>query len=406
MRHLLAVLLLAPGFATAADLPDPWVQRTETGWQARAMVAAGAACPTMRVDGAEAAMTVRAPAGGNFPITVCAADLPGRVQTLAVGGLTLPHPPARIDRIVVVGDTGCRLKGAAVQDCNDSAAWPWARLARQAAAQHPDLVIHVGDYHYRETPCPAGRAGCAGSPSGDTWEVWRLDMTSPAAPLLAIAPWLLVRGNHEMCNRGGEGWFRLYDPHPYSGCVDMTAPYRATLPGLDLLVLDSAVSDDRGRDPALIAAYRPQLAALLTGAPKGAWLLEHHPAWAIPQGAGIPQGARTNLTIQKAIAGLVPPELDLVLSGHIHDFASYDFGGARPAQLVVGNGGDANDGITEPPGPDTPIDGMAPTRAFTTAFYGYLLLEREGAGWKGTAYGVDGFVLARCAIAGRRIDCG
>ena len=58
--------------------------------------------------------------------------------------------------------------------------------------------------------------GCAGSPYGDNWAVWQKDFFDPAAPLLAAAPWVLVRGNHELCSRGGHGWFRLLDPHP--GC--------------------------------------------------------------------------------------------------------------------------------------------------------------------------------------------
>jgi len=36
----------------------------------------------------------------------------------------------------------------------------------------------------------------------------------PAAPLLAAAPWLLVRGNHESCDRAGQGWWRFLDPRP------------------------------------------------------------------------------------------------------------------------------------------------------------------------------------------------
>ena len=44
--------------------------------------------------------------------------------------------------------------------------WPFPKIAATAAAARPDLVIHVGDYHYREAPCPAERAGCANSPSG------------------------------------------------------------------------------------------------------------------------------------------------------------------------------------------------------------------------------------------------
>src|SRR5438309_1335623 len=82
-----------------------------------------------------------------------------------------------------------RRKGTSVQDCNDPMSWPFATIARLAAAKHPDLVIHVGDYHYRESPCPADRLGCAGSPHGDNWAVWQKDLFDPAAPLLAAAPW-------------------------------------------------------------------------------------------------------------------------------------------------------------------------------------------------------------------------
>ena len=65
------------------------------------------------------------------------------------------HP----QRIVVLGDTGCRLKGAALQACNDPAQWPFPQLAAAAASLKPDLVIHVGDYLYRESACPAGKPG-------------------------------------------------------------------------------------------------------------------------------------------------------------------------------------------------------------------------------------------------------
>src|SRR5581483_4696378 len=152
---------------------------------------------------------------------------------------TLPPSSATINRIVVIGDTGCRLARFAVQDCDNPRAWPFAAIARAAALKRPDLVIHVGDYYYRETACPADRAGCAGSPFGDNWPSWRADFLDPAAPLLAAAPWVMVRGNHELCARGGQGWFRLLDPDPgRADCVDSTSPYRLSLGGLDLLVFD------------------------------------------------------------------------------------------------------------------------------------------------------------------------
>ena len=78
--------------------------------------------------------------------------LPAHVALAREYGL-FPVLPRSIKRIVVIGDTGCRLKGDNVQDCNDPAQWPFAAIARLAAARHPDLVIHVGDYHYRESPC-------------------------------------------------------------------------------------------------------------------------------------------------------------------------------------------------------------------------------------------------------------
>ena len=63
------------------------------------------------------------------------ADLDQSVFLIALGqsGHVLSPPHARIDRIVVMGDTGCRLKGASIQDCNDPRAWPFAAVMQRAA---------------------------------------------------------------------------------------------------------------------------------------------------------------------------------------------------------------------------------------------------------------------------------
>ena len=89
---------------------------------------------------------------------------------------------------------------------------PFPRWPAAAAKFKPDLVIHVGDYLYRESACPPGNQGCAGSPWGDNWTTWKADFFDPAAPLLAAAPIVLVRGNHEDCKRAGPGWTRLQGP--------------------------------------------------------------------------------------------------------------------------------------------------------------------------------------------------
>src|SRR5439155_1759490 len=126
--------------------------------------------------------------------------------------------------------------------CNDPAKWPFPQLAAAAAALKPELVVHVGDYLYRESACPAGNQGCAGSPWGDNWTTWQADFYTPAAPLLAAAPIVLVRGNHEDCARAGPGWLRLQGPMPF----DSTAPcaVHLALYDVDLGELRLAVMDD------------------------------------------------------------------------------------------------------------------------------------------------------------------
>jgi Calcineurin-like phosphoesterase len=402
--------LLALGPARAADLPDAWTQLTsDGGLDIRAIVAPGMACPRVVVDGAEVPSKPRGEPDkpdGAYPVKVCVAHAPASARGATVGGLPVPMLPGSIRRIVVIGDTGCRLKNTFVQACNDPVRWPFATVARLAAARHPDLVIHVGDYHYRETACPADNAGCAGSPHGDNWAVWQKDFFDPAAPLLAAAPWVLVRGNHELCNRGGHGWFRLLDPHPDAvECTATTAPYALRIDSLNLLLFDGADADDPTADPAKVPLYRDQLRSLLGSAGSHAWLLTHRPVWALAQGEGTPPGAMLNATEQAALRDLDLGALDMVLSGHVHDFTSYDFGPSHPAQLVVGEGGDMNDMIVQPPAPGMAIDGMTLRRVFATPDYGYVVLHRVSQGWAGTVYSVTDHVLARCRLHGRDVTC-
>ena len=152
------------------------------------------------------------------------------------------------------GCSGLRVDGRQVE---------FAQIAHSAAAWRPDLVIHVGDYFYRDDPCPAGNAGCTGSPTGDTWAAARADFFAPAAPLLAAAPWIFVRGNHEACDRTGEAWFRLLDLRPCPDqCRDRIEPYVVTTGELDWYVLDSTAADDVHPAAEHVADFAAQFAAL------------------------------------------------------------------------------------------------------------------------------------------------
>ncbi|HEY8876222.1 MAG TPA: metallophosphoesterase, partial [Roseateles sp.] len=203
-------------------LQQAWVQAVAgPAWAVRALTGE-ASCPTLRWPGGSAAMAERGAPGdqppppGNkeperkptsFTLRACEAPWPAGVASVDVGGLTLQAPAAEVRRIVVIGDTGCRLKASDrdFQGCNDASDWPFPRVLALALRLKPDLVVHVGDYHYRESPCPAGMAICAGSPWGYGDDTWQADFFQPAKALLAAAPWVFVRGNHEACARAGQG---------------------------------------------------------------------------------------------------------------------------------------------------------------------------------------------------------
>jgi predicted phosphodiesterase len=404
---LLCVLSLDVRAATIAA----WTEMVGDAQSIRAI--ATDACPMAEADGKPVPLAVRSAADdtAGFPVISCQAMLPKGAHGLTVDGQRFPVLPARVNRIVVIGDTGCRLKGDFVQDCNDPVAWPFAAIAARAATEKPDLVIHVGDYFYRETPCPAARPGCAGSPYGDAWAAWKADFFDPAAPLLAAAPWIAVRGNHEQCGRGALGWFRFLDAgRKPLACPAAEAPFTVTLGKQRLYVVDSADTEDDKAPPDKVALFRRQLAALRPRDESGAgWILTHRPFWGFtPPGSGeIGESDEmpTNRTEQQAVKGDALAGVQMILSGHVHLFSASDFGGARPSQLIVGVSGDTRDGAE--PGLQArkvKIAGLAASTEVVEQF-GYLVLDRAAKGWNATLKSQDGSALANCTIRGRALDC-
>jgi hypothetical protein len=183
-----------------------------------------------------------------FPVSACEYQLPSGATSAVVAGQSLPVPKANPMKIVVIGDTGCRLQtDNGMQSCNDpnpnnsDTPYPFATIAALAAAQNPDLVLHVGDYAYRDNECPAGLGyNCGGSPWGFGWDTWEADLFVPGAPLLAAAPWIMTRGNHEQCNRAGQGWYRFLDTQPFDSA--------------DVHTCDSPLYDDPGATSSAMTA--------------------------------------------------------------------------------------------------------------------------------------------------------
>lgn len=400
------------GPASAAETtPFAWIQLGSGGVEARAATGLGH-CPFLTIDGRLAPMQPRAPADARFPLMICQLKLPPAARQVSLGDTPLPLPKGPPQRIAVFGDTGCRVKEEQVQDCNNPRRWPFAQVARLAAARHPDLVIHVGDYYYRETPCPSGERACAGSPFGDNWPTWRAEFFDPARPLLMQAPWVFVRGNHESCSRGGRGWFHLLDAGAAPLiCPATSAPLKVDLGDFNLYVLDSADAADRAPSAARVATFAGQLDALGADLAHGrGWIVTHRPFWGLTPVARLgpigPFEVAINQTEQAAAAGRDLGGVQMVVSGHIHHFASFDFGPSRPAQLIAGTGGDVGEDadIARIRTDQVSIDGQDAER-MTFDRFGYFLLDRAGADWVGTFRDIDDHAVARCRLHERRLRC-
>jgi Calcineurin-like phosphoesterase len=401
---LLAIVqVVALGNLDGQILSPAWVELGEGGRAIARMVVNGAAdCPNAEVDGTSLAMTPREPVPDGFRL-VCEAQLPAGARSAQVKGqaLALPHPDP--SRIVVIGDTGCRIKGTEVQDCGRG--WPFERVAKAAASTRPQLVIHVGDYLYREDPCPAkDRNKCGGSPFGDNWEAWNADFFRPAASLLTAAPWAFSRGNHEDCNRAWRGWFYYLDPRPWQGgpCVAMPPPYSIQLGMFQLIEFDSSAADQEQGAPEQVRNYAAQLASLHA---QNAWLVDHHPFWALRLAtATFPAVAETDV-LQQAWNQASPQGIAMVLSGHTHLFELLSYGPERPLQIVAGDAGTKLDKAARGQINGARIYGLMVQDSDDEEQFGYTLLNKSDLGWTLSLRNPKSKEMLNCDIQGRSARC-
>ncbi|WP_428355632.1 hypothetical protein [Methyloprofundus sp.] len=154
---------------------------------------------------------------------------------------------------MILGDTGCDQHSTDFKEkCANPTHWPFPQLAQSALAEHPNLIMHVGDYNYSGTPGSikvdghkvrvydagdhAKNGSCKASSTyfgqnslksnfPDQWKYWQHDFFHAAKGLLASAPWVFARGNHELCSRAGPGWFYFLDANsPLTGGEQLSCP--------------------------------------------------------------------------------------------------------------------------------------------------------------------------------------
>ncbi|MGD1071538.1 MAG: metallophosphoesterase [Bryobacteraceae bacterium] len=376
--------ILSVTLAGARNLTPAWIELGPDGQTlARIVVEAGDTCPALSADGSPLAMQRREPVPEGFE-PACEAVVPAATRALRFEGRALPLPSTP-KVVAVLGDTGCRVSAKDTQNCANPELWPFRKVADRIARLRPDLIVHVGDYLYREVPCPDEAKGCKG-PHGDNWAAWDADFFSAAHDALAAAPWAFSRGNHETCARSWQGWFYYLDPRPFTNsCIEYSEPYIAHSGTLRIGMMDSAPTKEDEKNPRQIAHFAGDLR---TFSGKVDWIADHHPFWAYKTSAG--KKAKTQTLSQPLAAAwdqARPEGIRMILSGHIHlfEFLAFDAldrqPGNRPAQLVAGTGGTNLAVKIKPNLAGETVFGVAVNTGNSEHEFGYTELDRRAAGW-------------------------
>jgi len=438
---------------------------------ARAIVSDSDSCPSIHLYDAPAPV-VRVRAVGqsaagdaedphDFPVKVCEAELPKETRGGTWGGRPLPLLTIHPVRYALVGDSGLRVKPKNDGTCRKFADkkdelyglpvceetgpfdpslvkgdfqaldnWGMRAVFEAAARTNPHLVIHVGDMLYRQGPCAQDKGCEAINPDrlwGDTWRGWATDLFIPARSLLEAAPWVVVRGDHETCPRGGFGWFLFLDPSPYPDgvvgghyCKTVTNAYEIPLLTQKLIVLDDSIVkplggqtgdwggddtpclggsvayprsrfDDPSQRPedieADLAHFAKQFALVRKAAEEFDQniYISHRPLFGIACNGT--DYVTLDWTMQTA-ARSVPGSLDrisLAIAGHMHWFQEIEWEKhGHPTQLVIGNSGTKlihntvrNESYYNG---SLNVRGQWISRGWTTPNFGFVVLQRNGNG--------------------------
>ncbi len=415
-----------------------WVQVVPPGKGMVRAITTERKCPIARFDGRPTRMQVRAKPNVDYDVLTCELSIPRHTRDIRVAGRKLKPVSRNPQRIAIVGDTGCRMKGGdaiddGFQNCDDPDDWEFAKVAEQVARWKPDLIIQLGDYIYREQACPADCNDCQSIPynsPGMRMDTWNVEFFEPGKPMLEAAPIVLVRGDHEKCERAGSGYFRFLDGRKMQACTDFSDPYALDFEELQLVVMDTVQAEDTKLSPGVVieryASDFDEAARLATG---NTWLMSHRPIWAFRPAADItgdpvqdicgnyetPPSLKLDslsTTAQDALRssslmGILPPEIDLVLVSHVHVGEVLSFTGMRPPQVVIGLSGTKL--LPSVPAEDLVnqmLDGERVTDALILSEHGFFTFEpRRRNRWLSTVLDVNGDELARCRIGDKVARC-
>lgn len=255
-----------------------------------------------------------------------------------------------IKKIVFIGDTGCRLKegkyGDSYQNCKNPKDWAYSTIMQKIALDNPDLIIHVGDYHYREQ-CSEGKVCRQYTDTiGYGWRSWEADFFVPSQEGFKVAPWIFVRGNHEDCKRAYEGYKLLSEQTWQEACMKAEKTEYIQIGNLLIVQLDSSSISDKPESPENMAFWDQQFKdieeKIKSTSAQQVWLITHKPLIGlVDDGKGNLQ--TTNINLQKAFAKTgLGKKIEFMVAGHVHN-TQFSRAEGFPKQLVVGNAGTALD---------------------------------------------------------------
>ena len=144
-------------------------------------------CPSIECDGIGIATQSRFEGSDSFAAKTCFADVNNCSKVSFKESVR--EIKKSIDKIAFIGDTGCRIKIgkkdkdlSSFQDCSDPNVWSAKEIAQTIASMKPDLVVHVGDYNYREK-CEnkelCEKLGITSEDVGDGYSIWEKDFLEP-----------------------------------------------------------------------------------------------------------------------------------------------------------------------------------------------------------------------------------
>jgi hypothetical protein len=285
--------------------------------------------------------------------------------------------------IVILGDTGCRIKegkfGSEYQDCNDTNAWPLVKILEAADKENPDLIIHLGDYHYREE-CKVGAACSKMTPVvGYGWKPWELDFFLPMQKLLKKTPIIITRGNHEECSRAYLGYKTLLASYTWEKeCIDYEAPQIIVLVNTAIINFDSSSISDIpfGKDEAIwVKRFNDIYEKVAKLKVKNVWLITHKPLYGI-----VPfrfTFAPINMNLRNFFEkSLLKDKVTEIFSGHIHTSMIVKTK-KYATQIVLGNSGTS---LTDFKAPITKsyLSSMGYENAtLTDTGFGYAILKKN-----------------------------